>query len=78
MTVLSFSECDLCGKQFQMSNGKYDGKFIPTYGVSVCMPHYIGNHDGWSPSSEAKIIAIAKSSGKTIPDRNEKGWLPRD
>jgi len=72
------SRCFLCGREYQMGPHKYDGKYIPRYEMSVCMSCYEGNWDGWSPGCEEIIIAHLKQKGLPIPERNVKGWLPRD
>ncbi|WP_348733829.1 hypothetical protein [Rheinheimera texasensis] len=68
--------CDLCSKSFKMGPILYQGKFLPTYGANICNRCYQGNTDGWAPHLENKIIAIAKSNGLAIPERNEVGLLP--
>lgn len=68
-----------CGNQsFQMGHGLYDGKYIRRYDISVCMSCWRGNWDGWAPHYEKLLIAHLKEKGLPIPERNEKGWLPRE
>jgi hypothetical protein len=70
--------CDICGKQYQMGRHRYEGKQIPRYKLGVCGTCYESNWDGWGPLHEAKFIAHLKKHNIPIPERNEKGWFPRD
>ncbi|MCL1127986.1 hypothetical protein [Shewanella surugensis] len=70
--------CFLCRDSFQFGPGLYDGKTIPLYGgITVCMGCYKWNWDGWNPEHEDKLISHLNEKGLPIPERNEKGWLPR-
>lgn len=70
--------CDLCNKEFQFGPHMYDGKHIPRYQITVCMSCWNGNWDGWAPDLEARLISHLKNKGLPIPERNAKGWLPRE
>lgn len=70
-------KCFTCSKEFSFSNHKYDGKTIPTYSITVCDSCYKGNHDGWAPQYEEKIIKHMKNGNFPIPKRNDKRLLPR-
>jgi hypothetical protein len=70
--------CDLCGDSYQMGRHLYDGKQIPLYKLGVCMSCYKGNWDGWASHHEEKIKAHLKEKGLPVPERNDKGLLPRD
>ncbi len=70
--------CFMCGRQFQMGPHRYDGKFISGYQISVCWACYEGNWDGWAPHWEQILVAHLKKNKLLIPERNAKGWLPRD
>jgi hypothetical protein len=70
--------CGLCGASFQFGPHVYDGKYITRYQLAVCHGCWRSNHDGWSPSLEAKFIAHLKAKGVPLPERNAKGWFPRD
>ena len=72
------TNCELCGRSFQFGPQVYDGKVIPRYQLTVCMSCWKGNWDGWNPRHEALLIAHSKAEGLPIPERNEKGWLPRE
>lgn len=69
--------CFTCGTKFQMGPHAYDGKYVRTYQISVCRACWKGNWDGWAPHYEERLIAHLKEKGLPIPERNEKGWLPR-
>lgn len=70
--------CSLCGRQFQFGPHRYDGKHIPRYQITVCMSCWDGNWDGWAPHLEERLIAHLQQKGIPIPERNAKGWLPRE
>lgn len=72
------STCDLCSSRFQMGLSKYQGKYVPSYGIQVCKPCYDSNWDGWSPNHEIKIVKIANAKNIKLPQRNDEGLLPRD
>lgn len=70
--------CDICGQQFQFGCHVYDGKFIPTYKLTVCITCFNANHDGWAPHYEQKILSHLERNRVKLPERNENGWLPRE
>jgi hypothetical protein len=70
--------CVVCGCEFQFGIHVYDGKYIPTYEIMVCSGCYQANWDGWAPDHEPAVTRKLREQGKPIPERNEKGWLPRD
>jgi len=70
--------CFFCPTSFQTSHGVYRGKHIPRYQIDVCQGCYDGNWDGWAPRYEAQLVHHLEANGLRIPERNEKGWLPRD
>ena len=74
------SVCFMCGEQFQMGPPPhlYDGKYIRRYDIAICRMCYDANWDGWAPLWEEQLIRHLKEKGLEIPERNEKGWLPRD
>jgi hypothetical protein len=72
-------QCFMCGEEYQFGPHRYEGKNIPRYNIGVCNICYEANWDGWAPPEyENKLIAHLKKEGIPIPERNEKGWLPRD
>lgn len=70
--------CFMCGRQFQMGPHRYDGTFISRYQISVCRACYESNWDGWAPHWGEHIVAHLKKNKLPIPERNARGWLPRD
>ena len=68
--------CFSCGSKFQMGPHIY-GEYIPPYKISVCTPCFNANWDGWGPMVDKKLVEHLQAMGLPIPDRNEKGWLPR-
>jgi hypothetical protein len=77
--------CFFCGKQFERDNHVYHGspiayrgKLVGRYMIEVCDGCYASNSDGWMPPFEATLLAHLTEKGLPIPDRNEKGLLPRD
>lgn len=70
-------KCDICSKEFQESGGKY-GRCIPSYNLNVCMSCYKGNHDGWNSTNEEVLIKHLEKNDIPVPERNEKGWIPRE
>jgi len=71
-------QCFMCRKEFQFSPHIYAGRHIPAYNITVCDTCYKSNWDGWAPHYERKLIEHLKKENLPIPERNEKGWLPRD
>lgn len=71
-------QCDMCGNKFQMGQHVYNGKFISRYQISVCKSCWDGNWDGWAPHYEQRLIAHLQKKGIPLPERNAKGWFPRE
>jgi hypothetical protein len=79
MATTKFAQhCDICGSEFQYGPHKYNGKYIARYQITVCMPCWESNWDGWAPGNEERLIAHLQKMGLPIPERNSKGWLPRE
>ena len=72
------SRCPLCYGEFQFGPHKYDGTTIPPHKITVCNSCYKSNWDGWAPHYEETLIGSSKANNLPIPERNPKGWLPRD
>lgn len=70
--------CPLCGCSFLFTHEHHDGKRMRALGKTVCLTCYDGNWDGWNPQVEEKIIELIEEQGFVVPERNEKGWIPRD
>ena len=73
-----YCTCELCGSTFQFGPGRYDGKHIAAYNLTVCQGSYVGNWDGWAPHYESKILDHLKAKGLPVPKRNSQDLLPRD
>ncbi|RLB11107.1 MAG: hypothetical protein DRG39_04810 [Deltaproteobacteria bacterium] len=71
-------QCFICNGKFQFGPHRYDGKYISKYNIIVCRNCYNANWDGWAPDYEEKLILHLKKEGLPIPERNEKGFLPRE
>lgn len=69
--------CDVCGTSFQFGPHRYDGRKNLTYDIMVCNSCHNSNWDGWAPHYEAQVTKNLKAKGLSIPQRNERGWLPR-
>jgi hypothetical protein len=69
--------CFTCGNQFQFGPHRYDGENIPRYQICGCRTCYAASWDGWGPHHEQRVLAHLEKKGLPIPERNEKGWLPR-
>ncbi|CNF62744.1 Uncharacterised protein [Yersinia similis] len=74
----TYSNCAICGKEVKYGQGAYDLRPLELYGVHCCDACWDGNWDGWGPRWEHKILAILKEKNLPTPERNEKGWLPRN
>ena len=70
--------CFCCNTKFQFGQHIYDGRWIAKYGIAVCSVCYQSNWDGWAPLYESRLISHLYEEGLPVPERNEKGWLPRD
>ena len=56
----------------------YDGEYIQRYDLYMCSPCHTGNWDGWNPGYEHKLVEHLQAKGLPIPERNARGWFPRD
>ena len=70
--------CFLCKSEFQMGGGEFHGYFMKPYGVTVCRGCFRAAKDGWPAASEEKLLPKLKELGKPVPERNDRGLLPRD
>ncbi|ENJ8217220.1 hypothetical protein ACQ8E4_001395 [Escherichia coli] len=74
-----YCKCDICGKETRFGPDLYEGRVLQLYGQAFCCKIcWDGNWDGWGPIAELAILHILKEKNLPIPERNEKGWLPRD
>jgi hypothetical protein len=73
-----FVKCPLCDFEFQHGPQRYEGHVLESYGgIMVCDHCWGGNWDGWTPLYEDYLRAILKNKNLPVPERNEKGLLPR-
>lgn len=70
--------CFLCRAQHPSHPGDYHFPFIKIYQFNICPGCYAANWDGYSPSYDGIIIDHLKAKGLPIPERNAKGWFPRE
>lgn len=70
-------QCDLCADSFQYGPQKYDGQYLPHYGMFLCEGCYRENSGGFKTHLENKFIALLQSKRITLPERNDNGWYPR-
>lgn len=70
--------CQLCRSSYQMGPGRYDGKTIPRWQLSVCGTCYQSNAEGWGPTVEDAFVRHLEGKGIPLPGRNADGWYPRD
>jgi len=70
--------CPICHIPFQFGAHRYDGKHLPRYDMTVCLTCYSANWDGWAPHFEQTIEEHLAAKKLPLPDRNSKGWYPRD
>lgn len=70
--------CDMCGREFQMGPHVYEGKYIKRYKLNACDGCFGSNWDGWGPFYEEQFVAHLVKLGIPIPERNIRGWYPRE
>ncbi|WP_139816892.1 hypothetical protein [Escherichia coli] len=74
-----YRKCEICGKDIRFGPHLYEAHRLELYGnVFCCHDCWENNWDGWSPNAEPTILRILKEKNLQIPERNKKGWLPRD
>lgn len=71
--------CGVCGKKYQHGLHRYEGHKLDLYGgIFCCDLCWEFNWDGWAPHHERVLLKHLKEKGLPVPERNAKGWLPRD
>jgi len=71
--------CELCGSEYQHGPEVYEGHKLELYGdIFCCDICWQGNWDGWGPDPEKLLLKILKEKELPVPERNAKGWLPRN
>ena len=72
-------KCDVCGTMYQHGPHKYKGHRLELYGdIFCCDTCWQGNWDGWAPHREKTLLDHLKQKNLPVPERNAKGWLPRN
>ena len=71
-------KCDICGGIHYQGMGVYPLRKVSGYELFCCEVCYNGNWDGWNPQYETMLLEHLKKIGAKPPQRNEKGWLPRE
>jgi hypothetical protein len=70
-----YCKCFLCDRDFPFGQGRYDGRYLPHYKISVCDKCLKANWDGVGPTREEKIVKHLQETNIPIK-RNAKGWIP--
>ena len=68
--------CPVCGGSYHFGSGRYEGFSLDAYDMHVCDLCEVGNHDGWAPHHEAKILEHLKAKHLPVPARLPNGMLP--
>jgi len=71
-------KCDLCDASYQHGPHRYEGRKAHRYGIMVCDGCWSGNWDGWNISYDKKLLAALEENDFPVPERNSKGFLPRE
>ncbi len=71
-------ECIVCETEFRMGSDVYAGKWLPSYQMYVCDACFAGNWDGYATDFDERIVQHLNSKGLPIPQRNARGYLPRE
>ncbi len=70
--------CFFCKSDFQYDLQIYDGFSVKGYDLTACRRCYEANWDGWNPQHEEKLLEHLRGRNISIPQRNAKGWFPRE
>ena len=71
-------KCPLCQNNFRYGSGRYEGKPLKLYGITICKPCYDTNHDGFAQHYEEILETVVKKNNLNLPERNASGLLPRE
>ena len=72
-------KCDVCGREYTHGSHRYDGHKLLLYGgVFACDPCWMGNHDGWAPHLEERLLELLNEKKLPVPPRIANRLLPRD
>lgn len=66
--------CFLCRQAFQFGPGRYDGKYIQAWKISVCRTCHTFNHDGLVPGTFPQLLPHLQSIG-VAARLNSNGWI---
>jgi hypothetical protein len=79
MAEALFFTCDVCGHRYQHGQHRYEGHALMLYGeIFACDPCWKGNHDGWAPHFERRLLEHLARQALPEPVRNSQGRLPRN
>ncbi len=70
--------CFVCSRQFEYDPDSLKGNYVNAYEIMVCDTCYKANWDGWAPQLTSRLTDHLKGKGLSIPQLNDRGWLPRD
>ena len=73
-----YANCDICGKEKMFGKGAYHLHKIDRYNIHCCSVCWEGNWDGWNPRHESFLLKKLEEMKLPVPERNKKGWLPRE
>ena len=65
---------DLC----YLCLGAPSAKTVAGYNIGVCTPCWKAAERGWARKHETSLFNALGRAGLLIPDRNERGLLPRE
>ena len=65
------ADCRLCDAPSENRHS------VPVYRLSVCDLCWQQAQDGWPKEAEPILFAALANAGLLIPDRNDRGLLPR-
>jgi len=71
------ANCFICNEAFEFGNGKYYGRVIANYKISICESCYSCSHDGYSPEHTKKLLAWFEDNNIPSPKLNDKSLIPR-
>lgn len=78
MDKFTKAKCDVCKETFKQGPHAYPLIKCSGYEIFVCKICYDGNHDGWNSFYEKAVIEHCQRKGIGLPERNAKGFLPRE
>ncbi|MBN8886825.1 MAG: hypothetical protein J0I77_13985 [Rudaea sp.] len=75
---MSEAICDLpdCKKRLNMGHGVWEGRWLPTYQMTICTVHINASPEGWAPHREEFLLSWLQSKNLPVPKRNANGLLP--